>query len=542
MATRPIWEGEVSNETLKTSVFGSEVSMSDYHWLVSFSIKVSRYNIYFFLFDLFISIMGTIFNAIVIDISKHNSEQNSGNIWMKYLAVWDLAFLAQIIVSRIFGNWPALHHVANMNNVVCKLSSYIVGTIAMTASSHLVAMTVDRALNVTYPTWHFKKTWNTINRKISAAIIATCFIVCTPMLYDYVIENEKCQESSENGIWMHLYRLIVPVVFYAPVHSVIIIITGIVFIYQLKQRRKTRSTLKSKPKNESEDKLELERKGEKKRRLETATNHVPTNGKGKCVSYASTDENELQENFQETSFDLPKVEVSAKKEMKAGLELQHESSNKCRLETNRVNHVVSNEKRKGRSTVKADVEANEGISPESGVANMEKDCKPSDNVQFEFSHNVPRANSGNGSGLDLHDTVTGMQACCMKALRNIINGLDSFLHEDPENASTVSENSDHSDRDLKSCCLKTIQDIFTYSKSFDSWNVQEKLAAQSTRFSDKSANLNLPEMRPCCSKTLDSPGTAEMKQNAAFDDCEKQLKNQGCENYNLEKIVKAILC
>ena len=146
-------------------------------WLVSFTSNFLPFNKHFGVFVVCLAMLGMILNTITIDVAKNNVDQNSGTIWMKYLAFWDTVLLSQRVLAKIV-TVVTETNIFSLHDSICKIGGYVQRVSALNASAHLVAMAIDRALNMTRPKWHYKKTWSKINPKISGLITVRTTVVC----------------------------------------------------------------------------------------------------------------------------------------------------------------------------------------------------------------------------------------------------------------------------------------------------------------------------------------------------------------------------
>ena len=238
-------------------------------WLVSLTSNFWSFNKHFAVFGFGLATLGMILNVITIDVAQHNVEQNSGTVWMKYLAFWDTVFLSQNILAKIVSAVTGTD-IFSMHESICKIGGYAQRVSALNASAHLVAMAIDRALNMTRPKWHYKKTWTTINPKTSGLITFSHCVLCSPYLGFLAIENEKCGMPTHGNRVSQFYSIGMVTLFYSPGHSIAIVISAAIFIYQLKERRKP------KPKTKSQSKRKTKPEPKQKQ-----TGGIPANGKGK---------------------------------------------------------------------------------------------------------------------------------------------------------------------------------------------------------------------------------------------------------------------
>ena len=146
------WLPVIVNESLSTLHVTTEAAkVEKLPWLVWFACILSPYIYYFSTFGVFLALFGVILNIFVIDIARHDPDQTSGSTWMRYTAFWDIILLLRLLFSKIVTEIARKHFLV-LHNVICKFGGYSVRVFSLNASAHLVAMTVDKALNITFPT------------------------------------------------------------------------------------------------------------------------------------------------------------------------------------------------------------------------------------------------------------------------------------------------------------------------------------------------------------------------------------------------------
>ena len=181
--------------------------------------------------------LGILLNLIILDLNPRLPQKTSLNKWMKFLAIWDVVQNTVLFVlSLLMLLWE---EVVNANDVICRTFRYLSTSIALTSSAHLVAMAVDRAVNITFPNWHHKMEFEKMNWKIS--IFITLFNFATNVLNLFLpgVENGKCSSLSFNGTLpgpILAYQIFVRLVFICCHFGGIISATA-VFIYKLRKLR-----------------------------------------------------------------------------------------------------------------------------------------------------------------------------------------------------------------------------------------------------------------------------------------------------------------
>ena len=123
-------------------------------WLVQ---NASIYNEVLGWISISICAIGIVWNAMIVDRGTRSTDDTSGNKWMIYLASWDIVILIPRILlvlgQEVFGI-----DIRTLGNGWYRIFSYLSSSIALNASGHLVAMAIERAVNITFPTCHFGKT------------------------------------------------------------------------------------------------------------------------------------------------------------------------------------------------------------------------------------------------------------------------------------------------------------------------------------------------------------------------------------------------
>ena len=186
---------------------------------------------------IFSSGIGIFLNLIILDLNPRLPQKTSLNKWMKFLAIWDLVLnIVLFVLSLLLLLWE---EVVNANDVICRVFRYLSISIALTSSMHLVAMAVDRAVNITFPKWHHKMEFEKMNWKISLFITLFNFATNIHVLFLAGVENGNCTSLSFNGSFsgtLVAYQIFVRLVFLCGHFGGIISATA-VFIYKLRKLR-----------------------------------------------------------------------------------------------------------------------------------------------------------------------------------------------------------------------------------------------------------------------------------------------------------------
>ena len=203
-----------------------------FYWII---IQIKPFRHIMFAIQVGICVVGLLFNWIVFDTARQFRRPTSGTIWMKYIAIWDNLALVQGLVRGVFRLFGI--DLASSNEIVCKvLSCTGSGTITI-ANAHLVAMSVDRAFNMAYPTLHYTLSWNKINRKISLAISLLYLILFVPVFFISQLDENICKEFPDKNTLATLYHGFLTTVCSFFTHFAIISVTTAIFIHQMRERR-----------------------------------------------------------------------------------------------------------------------------------------------------------------------------------------------------------------------------------------------------------------------------------------------------------------
>ena len=183
-------------------------------------------------------------NSAVVDIAKTSADQTSGNKWMIYSGWCDILFLIPGFIL-LLGQEAFGVDLRTFGNFSYQLFRYLFSVIALNASAHLVAMAVDRAVNISFPTWHFRKSWSEINWKISGCVtLVNCVVTLPSGFLGEVKEGVRCGGSRSS--LMKVYQIAAGFVFFAGSHFIALVASNAMFIVKLRNRRRTKSTKQDK--------------------------------------------------------------------------------------------------------------------------------------------------------------------------------------------------------------------------------------------------------------------------------------------------------
>ena len=187
------------------------------------------------LIGLTLTVIGLCLNTVTLDVSRHQRPQTSGSKWMQYLAIWDNIF---ILVCRIadVANLVTGYEMTSSGDWACRGILYTMWFGTMNASGHLVALAVDRALNMSFPQWHHMKDWSTINRHVSIGMTLFHIIALAPVLYLFGVQDGVCSLVAP-GIVPRLYQIVMSNVLFPVTHFILILVASVMFGYKLRARR-----------------------------------------------------------------------------------------------------------------------------------------------------------------------------------------------------------------------------------------------------------------------------------------------------------------
>ena len=143
-----------------------------------------------------IDVTGFFLNCLVID-NSFGLPVTGGSIWMRYLAIWENAFLCLSAFSNelIFTGI----NLATLSNVMCKLYKYFWWVFAVNSHSHLACLALDRVVCVSFTAWHHKKEWKGKIRKISGILTVLHILMLYPTsALFYQVTDGACRMASES--------------------------------------------------------------------------------------------------------------------------------------------------------------------------------------------------------------------------------------------------------------------------------------------------------------------------------------------------------
>ena len=217
---------KVENSTSENLVFAE--------WITWFGREASVYRTQINWFVICFALFGISLNGIVIDVASKLRDQTSGNKWMRLLAVWDTTFLMFTTIEEFLLETFGID-LDDFNVISCKMHSYVRFWSAANASAHLVMMAIDRALNITFTTWHYNRNWDILVPIISVSINFFYAICLFPTLWTHQIRDGICIVSIDESL--QAYRAAFLIFLYVGAHFALLLLANITFIYQLRKRR-----------------------------------------------------------------------------------------------------------------------------------------------------------------------------------------------------------------------------------------------------------------------------------------------------------------
>ena len=211
--------------------------------------------------ELLIGLSGLIFNYFVLDVSRRNPQQNSGSFWMTHVATWDNLSLV-IILPRTIVTILFKQDLRTLGGPVCKILPYIWWAVPLNSSAHMVGMAVDRALNISFPDWHYPISWKTTIPKISIGLTVFHFVLVTPNLVFFELRDSVCEMISSHTAIMKGYQVFMTVIFGFIGSSAAIAVASLVFVRKLGERRTPNVPIK--PEQNKSTKRIIEPIGDKK--------------------------------------------------------------------------------------------------------------------------------------------------------------------------------------------------------------------------------------------------------------------------------------
>ena len=203
---------------------------------------VENYNEYKFSLssvELALSVVGFVFNCLAFLTARKIGLQTAGTRWIKILACWDNSVLLMSFFRRlsleVFG-----FNVITSNTFSCKLFHFLWWLSLINSSGHLVCLATDRALNLAFPTCHFKKDWPKLIPLISLAVTLCHCTLLIPRLFFHSIQDNICEMTSQSRS-VKVYKILVSTLFSSFGHFILILIASLTLKYKLRQRRKRRN-------------------------------------------------------------------------------------------------------------------------------------------------------------------------------------------------------------------------------------------------------------------------------------------------------------
>ena len=201
--------------------------------------------------ELLIGLSGLVFNYFVLDVSKRNPQQNSGSFWMGHVATWDTLSLV-LMIPQIIATLFFKQDLRTLGGPVCKIIPYVWWAVSMNTNAHMVGMAVDRALNISFPDWHFPKSWKKIIPKISIGLTVLHFALVIPNLVFFELEDSVCEMRSRHTAIMRVYQVFVSIMVRCVGNTVATAVASLVFIRKLRERRTPKVSTKPEQKQATE--------------------------------------------------------------------------------------------------------------------------------------------------------------------------------------------------------------------------------------------------------------------------------------------------
>ena len=187
------------------------------------------------LVGLTLTVIGLCLNTVTLDVSRHQRPQTSGSKWMQYLAIWDNIFILVCGIADV-ANLVTGYEMTSSGDWACRGILYTMWFGTMNASGHLVALAVDRALNMSFPQWHHMRDWPYINRRLSIGMTLFHAIVLAPIIYLFGVQDGVCSLVAP-GIVPRLYQIVMSNVLFPVTHFILILVASVMFGYKLRARR-----------------------------------------------------------------------------------------------------------------------------------------------------------------------------------------------------------------------------------------------------------------------------------------------------------------
>ena len=193
-----------------------------------------------------VSLFGFALNYFALDSVKNLPEQTSSSFWMEWLAIWD----SVVLVSTGIGSGALAFGIdfTTMNRYSCKVFVFQSFAFGTNASTHVVCVAIDRALNLTLPIWHRAQQWKSKVLKLSRALVVFHFILSVPKLFIYEVESGLCVVPKTASTLERFYEVIAAKVFYSLGHFLPLVVANLIFIWFLWRRKKEKFEAKERAK------------------------------------------------------------------------------------------------------------------------------------------------------------------------------------------------------------------------------------------------------------------------------------------------------
>ena len=187
-----------------------------------------------------ISLIGLIFNFFCYHTSLSLPTQSTSTVLMSYLAIWDT--ISEVHDGILDNGFKRLFdlHLEDLHPVMCKLFYYQSWASTLNASSHLVALAVDRVLSIIFPVWHHNLLILPTAKKISLACTIFCYLSVLPNFYIFGLRDDLCMITySEEPELLDFYQKFINYGLFSAGPSILIFLSNIVFIIKLRIIRQT---------------------------------------------------------------------------------------------------------------------------------------------------------------------------------------------------------------------------------------------------------------------------------------------------------------
>ena len=181
-----------------------------------------------------LEVIGFFLNCLVID-NSFGLPVTGGSIWMRYLAIWENAFLSLSAFSNglIFTGI----NLATLSNVMCKVYKYFWWVLIFNANSHLTCLALDRVVCVSFTAWHHNKQWKGKIRKISGTLTVLHMLILYPTsAHFYQLTDGACRMASGSKRVKTTYVLLLAIGF-ALTYTMVIAISSLKLVVHLCKRQ-----------------------------------------------------------------------------------------------------------------------------------------------------------------------------------------------------------------------------------------------------------------------------------------------------------------